>query len=424
MDAEMVDSVKYIRDSESCEGRVLEILARRSSMMVQILRGDGLINEDQRLVRLWLNKVPRIVRLILRLSVFVAAAIGARAIWVAASGNPDLVHAFASVLMALVFLVTLVGVDRDFRKPVEGWRVARRLSWLTLGALCITLVITFVTVVPISYLVAKKYSSAPLGGGVGLLIAALFLVAIRCFLTMSATSNSGHGYALRVKLWVYLQNLSILLSMCSGVLIVLGIYELVKGKAQDRTSLILALFAWTLTFIANSKQRFDAIETHKERIRVELKQFDELGVLSFQDQSTTRLEQHRLICRHIGELAELCTAPATPGLIRFPLVQQGIAEAFVVTQILRVAPIPVLEGLVELNDKQSNVQGATYYVYASLFSFLNRRCGRSSFTDNIIRELSRSVNNDSSMGGLIFKRDDCFAVVNLIERSLGYPRLP
>ncbi|WP_218638085.1 hypothetical protein, partial [Actinomyces oris] len=74
-------------------------------MMVQILRGDGLINEDQRLVRLWLNKVPRIVRLILRLSVFVAAAIGARAIWVAASGNPDLVHAFASVLMALVFLV-------------------------------------------------------------------------------------------------------------------------------------------------------------------------------------------------------------------------------------------------------------------------------------------------------------------------------
>ena len=48
----MVDSVKYIRDSESCEVRVLEILARRSSMMVQILRGDGLINEDQRLVRL------------------------------------------------------------------------------------------------------------------------------------------------------------------------------------------------------------------------------------------------------------------------------------------------------------------------------------------------------------------------------------
>ena len=66
MDAEMVDSVKYIRDSESCEGRVLEILARRSSITVQILRGDGLINEDQRLVRLWLNKVPRIVRLPLR----------------------------------------------------------------------------------------------------------------------------------------------------------------------------------------------------------------------------------------------------------------------------------------------------------------------------------------------------------------------
>ena len=96
MDTEMVDSVKYIRDSESCEARVLEILARRSSMMVQILRGDGLINEDQRLVRLWLNKVPRIVRLLLRLSVFVAAAIGARAVWAAASGNPDLVHAFAS----------------------------------------------------------------------------------------------------------------------------------------------------------------------------------------------------------------------------------------------------------------------------------------------------------------------------------------
>lgn len=241
---------------------------------------------------------------------------------------------------------------------------------------------------------------------------------------MSAASNSGHGYALRVKLWVYLQNLSILLPMCSGVLIVLGIYELVKGKAQDRTSLILALFAWTLTFIANSKQRFDAIETHKERIRVELKQFDELGVLSFQDQSTTRLERHRMICRRIGELAELCTAPAAPGLIIFPLVPQGIAEAFVVTQILRAAPTPVLEELVELNGKQSNAQGATYYIYASLFSFLNRRCGRSNFTDNIIRELSRSVNNDLSMGGLIFKRDDCVAVVNLIERSLGYPRLP
>ena len=420
----MVDSVKYIRDSESCEVRVLEILARRSSMMVQILRGDGLINEDQRLVRLWLNKVPRIVRLIIRLGVFAAAAIGARTVWAAASRNPDLVRAFASVLVALAFPATFVGIDRDFKKPVEGRRVARRLSWLTLCALCFTLVITLVTVAPVSYLATKKYSSAPLGGGVGLLIAALFLVAIRCFLTMSAASNSGHGYALRVKLWVYLQNLSILLPMCSGVLIVLGIYELVKGKAQDRTSLILALFAWALTFIANSKQRFDAIETHKERIRVELKQFDELGVLSFQDQSTTRLERHRMICRRIGELAELCTAPAAPGLIRFPLVPQGIAEAFVVTQILRAAPTPVLEELVELNGKQSNAQGATYYIYASLFSFLNRRCGRSNFTDNIIRELSRSVNNDSSMGGLIFKRDDCVAVVNLIERSLGYPRLP
>lgn len=162
MDTEMVDSVKYIRDSESCEARVLEILARRSSMMVQILRGDGLINEDQRLVRLWLNKVPRIVRLLLRLSVFAAAAIGARAVWAAASGNPDLVHAFASVLVALVFLATLVGIDRDFKKPVEGRRVARRLSWLTLCALCFTLVITLVTVAPVSYLAAKKYSSAPL----------------------------------------------------------------------------------------------------------------------------------------------------------------------------------------------------------------------------------------------------------------------
>ena len=121
MGTEMVDSVKYTRDSESCEGRVLEILARRSSMMVQILRGDGLINEDQRLVRLWLNKVPRIVRLILRLSVFVAAAIGARAIWVAASGNPDLVHAFASVLMALVFLVWPALNKVSFWGCVVGW---------------------------------------------------------------------------------------------------------------------------------------------------------------------------------------------------------------------------------------------------------------------------------------------------------------
>ena len=92
--------------------------------------------------------------------------------------------------------------------------------------------------------------------------------------------------------------------------------------------------------------------------------------------------------------------------------------------MLRVAPIPVLEGLVELNGKQSNAQGVTYYIYASLFSFLNRCCGCSNFTDKIIRELSRSVNNDSSMGDLMFKRDDCVAVVNLIERSLGYPRLP
>ena len=420
----MVDSVKYIRDSESCEARVLEILARRSSMMVQILRGDGLINEDQRLVRLWLNKVPRIVRLILRLSVFIAAAIGARAVWAAASGNPDLVRAFASVLVALVFRATFVGIDRDFKKPVEGRRVARRLSWLTLCAFYFTLASTLGVTAAISYSVATKNSSAPLGVGVGLLIAALLLSAIRCFLTISATSNSGHGYALRVKLWIHLQNVSISLLMCSVVLAILGIYERVKGGAQDRTSLILALFAWTLTFIANSKQRFDAIETHKERIRVELKQFDELGVLSFQDQLTTRSEQHRLICRHIGELAELCAAPVAPGLIRFPLVPQGIAEAFVITQMLRVAPIPVLEGLVELNGKQSNAQGATYYIYASLFSFLNRCCGCSNFTDKIIRELSRSVNNDSSMGDLMFKRDDCVAVVNLIERSLGYPRLP
>ena len=418
----MVDSVKYTRDSESCEGRVLEILARRSSMMVQILRGDGLINEDQRLVRLWLNKVPRIVRLIIRLGVFAAAAIGARAVWAAASRNPDLVRAFASVLVALAFPATFVGIDRDFKKPVEGRRVARILSWLALCAFCLALAFTLVVTAAISYSVATKNSSAPLGVGAGLLIATLF--AIRCFLTMSAISNSGHGYALRVKLWIHLQNLSISLLMCSVVLVILGIYERVKGGTQDRTSLILALFAWMLTFIANSKQRFDAIETHKERIRVELKQFDELGVLSFQDQSTTRLEQHRLICRHIGELAEICTAPATPGLIRFPLVPQGITEAFVVTQILRVAPISVLEGLVELNGKQRSAQGATYYIYASLFSFLNRRCVRSNFTDNIIRELSRSVNNDSSMGGLIFKRDDCVAVVNLIERSLGYPRLP
>ncbi|WP_218638353.1 hypothetical protein [Actinomyces oris] len=424
METEMVDSVKYIRDSESCEARVLEILARRSSMMVQILRGDGLTNEDQRLVRLWLDKVPRIVRLIIRLSVFVAAAIGARAVWAVASGNPDLVHALASVLVVLVFPATLVGIDRDFRKPVEGRRVARRLSWLTLCALYFTVAITIVTGVLLSYSVATKNSSAPLGAGAGLLIAALLLVAIRCFLTMSATSNSGHGYALRVKLWVNLQNLSISLLMCSGILVVLGIYERVKGGAQDRTSLILALFAWTLTFVANSKQRFDAIEAHKERIRVELKRFDELGVLSFQDQSTTWLERHRLVCRHIGELAELCAAPVAPGLIRFPLVPQGIAEAFVVTQILRVVPTPVLEGLVELNGKQRNAQGATYYIYASLFSFLNRRCGRLNFTDNIVRELSRSVNNDSSMGGLTFKRDDCVAVVNLIERSLRYPRFP
>lgn len=420
----MVDSVKYIRDSESCEGRVLEILARRSSMMVQILRGDGLINEDQRLVRLWLNKVPRIVRLIIRLGVFAAAAIGARAVWAAASRNPDLVCAFASVLVPLAFPATFVGIDRDFKKPVEGRRVARILSWLALCAFCLALAFTLVVTAAISYSVATKNSSLPLGVGAGLLIATLFLFAIRCFLTMSAISNSGHGYALRVKLWIHLQNLSISLLMCSVVLVILGIYERVKGGTQDRTSLILALFAWTLTFIANSKQRFDAIETHKERIRVELKQFDELGVLSFQDQSTTRLEQHRLICRHIGELAEICTAPATPGLIRFPLVPQGITEAFVVTQILRVAPIPVLEGLVELNGKQSSAQGTTYYIYASLFSFLNRRCVRSNFTDNIIRGLSRSVNNDSSMGGLTFKRDDCVAVVNLIERSLGYPRLP
>ena len=424
MDTEMVDSVKYIRDSESCEARVLEILARRSSMMVQILRGDGLINEDQRLVRLWLNKVPRIVRLILRLSVFIAAAIGARAVWAAASGNPDLVRAFASVLVALVFPATFVGIDRDFKKPVEGRRVARRLSWLTLCAFYFTLASTLGVTAAISYSVATKNSSAPLGVGAGLLIAALLLSAIRCFLTISATSNSGHGYALRVKLWIHLQNVSISLLMCSVVLAILGIYERVKGGAQDRTSLILALFAWTLTFIANSKQRFDAIETHKERIRVELKQFDELGVLSFQDQLTTRSEQHRLICRHIGELAELCAAPVAPGLIRFSLVPQGIAEAFVITQMLRVAPIPVLEGLVELNGKQSNAQGATYYIYASLFSFLNRCCGCSNFTDKIIRELSRSVNNDSSMGDLMFKRDDCVAVVNLIERSLGYPRLP
>nr|WP_143225866.1 hypothetical protein [Actinomyces oris] len=393
-------------------------------MMVQILRGDGLTNEDQRLVRLWLDKVPRIVRLIIRLSVFVAAAIGARAVWAVASGNPDLVHALASVLVVLVFPATLVGIDRDFRKPVEGRRVARRLSWLTLCALYFTVAITIVTGVLLSYSVATKNSSAPLGAGAGLLIAALLLVAIRCFLTMSATSNSGHGYALRVKLWVNLQNLSISLLMCSGILVVLGIYERVKGGAQDRTSLILALFAWTLTFVANSKQRFDAIEAHKERIRVELKRFDELGVLSFQDQSTTWLERHRLVCRHIGELAELCAAPVAPGLIRFPLVPQGIAEAFVVTQILRVVPTPVLEGLVELNGKQRNAQGATYYIYASLFSFLNRRCGRLNFTDNIVRELSRSVNNDSSMGGLTFKRDDCVAVVNLIERSLRYPRFP
>ena len=393
-------------------------------MMVQILRGDGLINEDQRLVRLWLNKVPRIVRLILRLSVFIAAAIGARAVWAAASGNPDLVRAFASVLVALVFRATFVGIDRDFKKPVEGRRVARRLSWLTLCAFYFTLASTLGVTAAISYSVATKNSSAPLGVGVGLLIAALLLSAIRCFLTISATSNSGHGYALRVKLWIHLQNVSISLLMCSVVLAILGIYERVKGGAQDRTSLILALFAWTLTFIANSKQRFDAIETHKERIRVELKQFDELGVLSFQDQLTTRSEQHRLICRHIGELAELCAAPVAPGLIRFPLVPQGIAEAFVITQMLRVAPIPVLEGLVELNGKQSNAQGATYYIYASLFSFLNRCCGCSNFTDKIIRELSRSVNNDSSMGDLMFKRDDCVAVVNLIERSLGYPRLP
>lgn len=424
MGTEMVDSVKYIRGSESCEGRVLEILARRSSMIVQILRGDGLINEDQRLVRLWLNKVPRIVRLILRLSVLVAAVIGAIAVWAAASGNPDLVRAFACVLVALVFLAIFVGIDRDFKKPVEGWRVARRLSWLTLCAFCFTLAFTLAVTAAISYSVATKNSSAPLGVGAGFLIAALLLFAIRCFLTMSVTSNSGHGYALRVKLWIHLQNLSSSLLMCSAVLVILGIYERVKGGVQDRTPLILALFAWTLTFIANSKQRFDAIETHKERIRVELKQFDELGVLSFQDQSTTRLEQHRLICRHIGELAELCTAPVAPGLIRFPLVPQGIAEAFVITQILRVAPIPVLEGLVELNGKQSSARGATYYIYASLFSFLNRRCVHPNFTDNIIRELSRSVNNDSSMGGLMFKRDDCVAVVNLIERSLGYPRLP
>ena len=393
-------------------------------MMVQILRGDGLINEDQRLVRLWLNKVPRIVRLILRLSVFIAAAIGARAVWAAASGNPDLVRAFASVLVALVFPATFVGIDRDFKKPVEGRRVARRLSWLTLCAFYFTLASTLGVTAAISYSVATKNSSAPLGVGAGLLIAALLLSAIRCFLTISATSNFGHGYALRVKLWIHLQNVSISLLMCSVVLAILGIYERVKGGAQDRTSLILALFAWTLTFIANSKQRFDAIETHKERIRVELKQFDELGVLSFQDQLTTRSEQHRLICRHIGELAELCAAPVAPGLIRFPLVPQGIAEAFVITQMLRVAPIPVLEGLVELNGKQSNAQGATYYIYASLFSFLNRCCGCSNFTDKIIRELSRSVNNDSSMGDLMFKRDDCVAVVNLIERSLGYPRLP
>jgi|GEM_PF-5894903 hypothetical protein len=423
MDAEMVDSVKYIRDSESCEGRVLEILARRSSMMVQILRGDGLINEDQRLVRLWLNKVPRIVRLIIRLGVFAAAVIGACTVWAEASGNPDLVHALASVFVALVFLATLVGIDRDFKKPVEGWRVARRLSWLTLCVLFIAVAIALLTGGLLSYAVAVNNSSAPLGGGVGLLVATLILVAIRCFLTMSVTSNSGHGYALRVKFWIHLQNLSNSLLMCSGILVVLGVYELVKRGSQDRTSLILALFAWMLTFIANSKQRFDAIETHKESIRVELKKFDELGDLNLGNQSTMRLEQHRLICRHVGELAELCTAPVAPGLIRLPLVPQGIAEAFVVTQILHAAPTSVIESLVELKGVQSNAKGSIYCIYASLFSFLSAHCDCSNFTRNIIRELSRSVNNDSSMGGLTFKRDDCFVVVNLIERSLRYPRL-
>ena len=419
----MVDSVEYIRDSESCEGRVLEILARRSSMMVQILRGDDLINEDQKLVRLWLNKVPRIVRLIIRPSVFVAAVIGAREVWAAASGNPDLVRALASVFVALVFLATLVGIDRDFKKPVEGRRVARRLSWLALCVLCIAVAITLLTGALLSYAVAVNNSSAPLGGGAGLLVATLILVAIRCFLTMSVTSNSGHGYALRVKLWIHLQNLSNSLLMCSGILVVLGVYERVKGGSQDRTSLILALFAWMLTFIANSKQRFDAIETHKESIRVELKKFDELGDLNLGNQSTMRLEQHRLICRHVGELAELCTAPVAPGLIRLPLVPQGIAEAFVVTQILHVAPTSVIESLVELKGVQSNAKGSIYRIYASLFSFLSAHCDCSNFTRNIIRELSRSVNNDSSMVGLTFKRDDCFVVVNLIERSLRYPRL-
>lgn len=419
----MADSAKYARDSESCEGRVMEILARRSSIMVQILRGDGLINEGQRLFGLWLNKVPRIFRLITRLSVFAAAAIGARTVWSATSGNPDLVHALASVLVIIAFLATLVGIDRDFKKPVEGRRVARRLSWLTLCVLYVTVAITLLTGVLLSYSVAVNNSSAPLGGGAGLLVAALILVAIRCFLTMSVTSNSGHGYALRVKLWIHLQNLANSLLMCSGILVVLGVYERAKGGSQDRTSLILALFAWMLTFIANSKQRFDAIETHRERIRVELKKFDELGDLNLGNQSPMRLEQHRLICRHVGELAELCTAPVAPGLIKLPLVPQGIVEAFVVTQILRVAPTSVLEGLVELKGVQSNAKGSIYCIYASLFSFLNVRCDFSNFTSNIIRELSRSVNNDSSMGGLTFKRDDCFVVVNLIERSLRYPRL-
>ena len=392
-------------------------------MMVQILGGDDLINEDQRLVRLWLNKVPRIVRLIIRPSVFVASVIGAREVWAAASGNPDLVRALASVFVALVFLATLVGIDRDFKKPVEGRRVARRLSWLALCVLCIAVAITLLTGALLSYAVAVNNSSAPLGGGAGLLVATLILVAIRCFLTMSVTSNSGHGYALRVKLWIHLQNLSNSLLMCRGILVVLGVYERVKGGSQDRTSLILALFAWMLTFIGNSKQRFDAVETHKESIRVELKKFDELGDLNLGNQSTMRLEQHRLICRHVGELAELCTAPVAPGLIRLPLVPQGIAEAFVVTQILHVAPPSVIESLVELKGVQSNAKGSIYRIYASLFSFLSAHCDCSNFTRNIIRELSRSVNNDSSMGGLTFKRDDCFVVVNLIERSLRYPRL-
>ena len=205
MDTEMIDSVKYTRDSGSCEGRVLEILARRSSMMVQILRGDGLINEDQRLVGLWLNKVPRIVRLIIRLGVFAAAAIGARTVWAATSRNPDLVHGLASVLVTLVFPVTLVGVGRDFKKPVEGRRVARRLSWLTLCVLYIAVVATLLVGALLSYSVAVNNSSAPLGGGAGLLIAALILVAIRCFLTMSVTSYSGHGFALRVKFLISIQ---------------------------------------------------------------------------------------------------------------------------------------------------------------------------------------------------------------------------